>query len=267
MKKLLFCVATALATNLAFGQINLEHSFPDDESVQSYSNDETTFYVSFKNNENIIKIYNADFTLKKTINVPLPANYLMWMGANYYETTPYSISKNIFNLDEKYELIIEAGYYDTANQKVYRKLLLIDEDGNLIKDFHPNAGIKNFFDLYYIFHDSTTNKNKLLVENRIELNENSQYDVFSLPTSALTSKEIKEKKKLSAFPIPTSKVLNVINPRNGTNKIEILEASGKVVFIKNFTNFENRISVDVENLPKGVYIYRIGELSSKFIKN
>ncbi|MBN9312318.1 MAG: hypothetical protein J0I53_04620 [Chryseobacterium sp.] len=38
---------------------------------------------------------------------------------------------------------------------------------------------------------------------------------------------------------------------------------GNKSFIKN----EKRISVNVENLPKGVYIYKIGDLSSRFIKN
>lgn len=267
MKKILFSAAIIFATNFAFGQITLEHSFSDSESVQNYSNANTMFYVSIKNNENMINIYNADFTLRKTINVPLPANYKMSMGSNYYEASPYSISKNIFNTDDKYEFIIEAGYFDNSNQKIYKKLLIIDEDGNLLKDFHPNAGMKNFFDLYYIFHDSTTNKNKILIENRIEFNEYPQFDVYSLPTSELTSKEIQGKNKLSAFPIPTNKILNIINPKNGTNKIEIFDNSGKLVLSKNFANSENKISLDLENLPKGIYMYKIGEQTSKFIKN
>ena len=220
-------------------------------------------------NNNTIKIYNADYSLRKTVNVPFPANYNnLWLGGNYYDGSPYSISKHIFNTDDKYEFMIEASYYDAVNQTSGHKLLLINEDGQLIKDFHPNAGTVNFYDLYYVFHDATVNKNKLIVENIVNGDGNKdQFDVYSLPTSELTTKEIQSQNKLSAFPIPTNKILNIINPQNRANKIEIYDTTGKLILNKMFNSSDNKISIDVEHLPKGNYIYKIGDLSSKFIKN
>ena len=93
------------------------------------------------------------------------------------------------------------------------------------------------------------------------------YDVYSLPTSGLGSKELIKKTRLTAFPIPTNKSLNIINPRNGSNTVEIFDASGKLLINKIFDNSENRISIDVEHLSKGTFVYKIGNLSSKFIKN
>jgi len=75
------------------------------------------------------------------------------------------------------------------------------------------------------------------------------------------------KQKIQAFPIPTSKILNIINPKNGTNNVQIYDTSGKVVINKTFSSNDNKIAIDVEDLTKGIYIYKIGELSSKFIKN
>ncbi|GEM_PF-1154406 len=75
------------------------------------------------------------------------------------------------------------------------------------------------------------------------------------------------KQKIKAFPIPTNKTLNIINPQNGANKIEIYDMSGKLILNKIFNSSDNKISIDVENIPKGNYIYKIGDLSSKFIKN
>ena len=93
-------------------------------------------------------------------------------------------------------------------------------------------------------------------------------DNFSLSqTSPLNTEEIQSKSKLSAFPNPTNKILNIINPQNETNKIEIYDTSGKLILSKMFNSSDNKISVDVEHLPKGNYIYKIGDLSSKFIKN
>ena len=113
-----------------------------------------------------------------------------------------------------------------------------------------------------LFTDKTVNKNKLVLLTSTGINE-----VYTLPTSSLSSKEIGSKRKLSAFPIPTNKIINVINPENGANKIEVYDRSGKLVLNKSFANSDNKISIDVESLPNGIYIYKVGGLSSKFLKN
>lgn len=262
MKKFLLSVATIFATNFAFGQITLEHSFDATEIFTAYSKDET-MYVSFIETGNKLKIYNADYSLRKEITIPMPSNYnSIWANGE----GEYSVSKHVFNTDDKYEFLVTISYTDT-NNKYYYKLLLINEDGQLIKDFHPNAGTVNYRGHSQIFHDITNNKNKFIVNNSIVENFNDQFDVYSLPTSELTNKEIKASNKLSAFPIPTNKTLNVVNPKNGANKIEVFDTSGKLVINKSFGVSENKISIDVENLPKGVYIYKVGDLSAKFMKN
>ncbi len=261
MKKKLFSLAIFFAANFAFGQIALEHSFDTAEIVTAYSKDET-IYVSFIETDNKLKIFNADFSLRKTVNIPMPANYnQIWANGE----GEYSVSKHVFNTDDKYEFLVTIQYTD-SNNTFYYKLLLINEDGQLIKDFHPNAGSINYRGYSQIFHDITNNKNKFVVNN-INIGTGEQFDVYSLPTSELGSKEIEYKNKLSAFPIPTNKMLNVINPKNGANKIEIFDTSGKLILNRSIINSENKISLDVENLPKGVYIYKVGNLSSKFIKN
>lgn len=261
MKKLLFS-AILLATNFAFGQITLQHSFPDTELVWAYSKGNEMFYVSCIKNENKLKIYNADYSLRKTINVPLPLGYETSLDSHNFNGPSFTISKHIFNTDDKYEFLVTAysGEYDS-------KLLLINEDGDLLKDFHPNPTTKGYR-WNYVYHDSSANINKLIVYNWINSSSyNEQSDVYSLPTSELTNKEIQSKGKLSAFPVPANKILNIINPNNGANVVEIYDASGKLIINKSFAKTENRISVEVENLPKGFYTYKIGNQNGKFIKD
>ncbi|MGC4130545.1 MAG: T9SS type A sorting domain-containing protein [Bergeyella sp.] len=262
MKKLLFSVAV-LATTFAFGQITLQYSFPDTEYVYAYTAGSEMFYVS-QTQDNKLKIYNADYSLKKTINVPIPSGYTLLFDTEDFNGPSFAVSKHIFNTDDKYEFMIEAYYYTLG--KNYTKLLLIDEDGTLIKDFHPSPTTKRYRENYVVYHDSSANINKLIVHNWIN-DYDDQADVYSLSTSELTTREIQSKGKLSAFPVPTNKILNIINPDNGANVVEIYDASGKMVAHKNFFKNENKISVDVENLPKGLYMYKVGDLSSKFIKN
>lgn len=252
MKKFLFSVATIFAANFAFGQIELEHSFPNGENVLVYKNENQTFYCTTKYDSNILKIYNFDYSLYKTITLQIPTGY---SNVSFPEADKFylSISKNVFNNDDKLGFFIAYG-----GNFAEKKLQIINEDGNVIK---------NFDNTYYdydidLFTDKTVNKNKLVLLTSTGINE-----VYTLPTSSLSAKEIGSKRKLSAFPIPTNKIINVINPENGANKIEVYDRSGKLVLNKSFANSDNKISIDVENLPNGIYIYKVGGLSSKFIKN
>lgn len=263
MKKLLLSVAI-IAVNYSFGQINLEHSFADNEDVFVYNKDNSTLYVS-KTSDNKIKIYNSSYTLQKTVNVPMPSNHGMFYSG-YFGTNSFFMSKHVFNNDDKYEFMVETYFQDTAAGTITYKLLLINEDGVLIKDFHPNPSVKQSAENYEVYHDNVNNTNKLIVHNWVNGFTN-QYDVYSLSTSTLTSREIQLHNKLSAFPIPTNKVLNIMNPGNGANKVQIYDVSGKLVLNKTFSSNEDKISIDVETLTKGMYIYKIGESSSKFIKN
>lgn len=256
MKKLLFCVATAFATNFAFGQITLEHSFATEQQVILYSDATTLKYVTFNGTQ--ITIFNADYSIFKTFSITVPSNYSR-AYLSTFDDFPFNVSKHVFNTDDKLEFFVffSGQSWPTSNVIIY------NEDGNIIKDFNDNYT----YELVDIFHDNTTNTNKLKMGKYSTGTSNPSFDIYSLPTSALTTKEIQTKNKLSAFPIPTNKILNIINPKKGASKVEIFDASGKVVLNKNFVNTENKISIDVENLPKGIYIYKIGELSSKFIKN
>lgn len=252
MKKFIFSVATIFATNFAFSQITLEHSFPIGESVLVYKNDNQTFYCTTQYDSNIVNIYNSDYSLYKKITLQIPNGY---NSVSFPEADKfyYSISKNIFNDDDKIELLIAYG-----GNFAEKKLQIINEDGLTVKDF-ANTYYDYDIDL---FTDKTVNKNKLVLRTSTNLSE-----VYSLPTTSLSSKEINYRNKLSAFPIPTNKILNVLNPQNGVNIIEVYDTSGKLVMNKGFANSENKITIDVENLPKGIYIYKVGDLSSKFIKN
>lgn len=240
------------AANFAFSQITLEHSFPIGERVEVYKNDSQTFYCTTQYDSNIVNIYNSDYSLYKKITLQLPEGY---SSVSFPEDDRfyYSVSKNIFNNDDKIELLIAYRGNSAAS-----KLQIINEDGLIIKDF---ASTYYDYDIN-LFTDKTVNKNKLVLQTSINTSE-----VYSLPTTSLSAKEINYRTKLSAFPIPTNKILNVINPKNGVNKIEVYDAGGRIIMHKSFEIWENTISLDVENLSKGIYVYKVGNLSSKFIKN
>ena len=265
MKKMMLSAAIAV-TDLIFGQqITLENSFTAGERVFAFAKGSDMVYVNSPAYTNILKIYSSTFALIKTIDIPVPAGYkaILWYDGGQYN---HAISKNIFNTDDKLEFLITAekktpGLFDNF----HRKLLLINEDGLLIKDFTPNPNFSYQKD-YTVFHDPVSNTNKIVVENYTD-NDQSVFEVFGLPTSTLAAKEIQNVTKLTAFPIPTSKTLTISNPGNGINKVEVYDITGKIVFNKFFGSNDNTVTIDVENLTKGTYFYKIGDVSARFIKN
>ncbi len=263
MKKLLLSLSL-LITGFTFGQITLEKTFSDNEYVMVYKDESNVYYLSITAGSNLITIYNQDYSIYKTVNTQMPSNYII----NFIETNTgpnYSVTKHLFNTDDKFEIFIFGYYYDSTTGIPSYQSKIINEDGIIIKEF------SNDMQVNYIlpYNDPIANKNKMLVYrysyNGITNTTLQKTELYSLPTSILTTKEINQGGQLSAFPIPTSGILNIVNPRNGNNKIEITDISGKMVHSQTFGN-EDKIILQVGKLPKGIYFYRIGSQNGKFIK-
>lgn len=251
MKKNLFSIAM-LATGFAFGQINLVHSFPINEDAAIYSNDNQLMYCTQVIDQPIIKIYDQSYNYVKTLNITMPVGY-EWMIFN--ADGDYQVSKHLFNTNDKLEFIVYFRKSGTPDSK----LRIIDEDGLIIKDFPGTYR----FEYTKIYHDPVDNTNKIKL-----LNETTQQtEIYSLPTTTLANKEIMSvKNKLAAFPIPAKTTLKISNPQNNAHKVEVFDTTGKLVINQSFSNQDDSITLNVQNLANGVYIYKIGDLSSKFIK-
>ncbi len=243
-----------MATNFVFSQITLEKTYTSD-NLQVYTNATETNYYSIGQNLTTVKIYNANHTLKTQFSPTIPTGYSM----NISSYNNFILSKNVFNTDNLLEIVVVFNKYDNGS---VNRIVIFNEDGQIVKDFGENYRFDDEFD-FHIYHDNTTNSNKL----RLYKTTINSTEIYNLPTTSLAAKEVQFQSKLSAFPIPTNKVLNVINPDNGANKVQIYDVSGKLVMNKTFSSNDNKITIDVESLTKGIYIYKIGELSSKFIKD
>ena len=92
------------------------------------------------------------------------------------------------------------------------------------------------------------------------------YNVYSLPGTYMEINTLAENNKFVIYPNPTNNIINITNPKNGTNVLNMFSSNGQLVKSMNFGNGEN-ITMNVNDLSKGVYIIKIGNLSSKFIKD
>jgi hypothetical protein len=67
---------------------------------------------------------------------------------------------------------------------------------------------------------------------------------------------------VSIYPNPTSSFINIDNVV--ANKVEIIDATGKIVFESSVDS--NNIRIDVSELPAGNYFIKTGETVFSFVK-
>lgn len=74
---------------------------------------------------------------------------------------------------------------------------------------------------------------------------------------------------ISIYPNPTDYFVNIIGnveTFEGDKSVEIYDAGGRLVLSRQITTFAPEITIDVSQVPQGVYIIRIGNESVKMIK-
>lgn len=207
------------------------------------------------------------------------------------------ISKGLFNNDDLYDFLVPYYNYAEANniidyytKKVESGFLIIDENGTLVHKFpFESAHFKMYgyssvqeqifrlngrFEYEFIYNKG--GEEYLAITETIHgeseyghirgIGEKTKF--YSLPKSTLNTQEKGNKiSKPTAYPNPVKTTLHIVNPKNNHNIINILDISGRVIKTLSFPTQEEKISVNVENLPKGNYLYKIGSVTGKFIKN
>lgn len=250
MKKQLFILLVIFGFGNLFAQLTLEHSYlGSDFGRFLYVDDSNTNYGIVKD-ERSIDIYDENHQLFKSVTAPVPNDYYFYTDLFL---TPYQMSKYVFNEDEKLELILP--FTNSDNDQI---TIIINEDGEVIHEFGDE-----YYWYYTIFHDNVSNQNKFIITKTEDFWIS---EVYLLPTSELTTKEIQSKNELSAYPIPANSNFTIINPNNGINKVELFDMNGALILSQNFNTSDKKITLDVAFLPKGVYVYKIGSYQSKLIK-
>jgi len=253
MKQFLLAFFFSFCASNLFSQLNLDHSFTHGVFARFlYTDDSNTNYIFFEEG-NILKIYDGNYELYKTLNIPIDTDF-SFLGDNYLNQK-FQVSKYVFNEDEKLEFAFPFKNDDTNESA----LLIFNEDGEIIHEFGDE-----YWWSFEVFHDYTIGQNKFVI-TKVQ-GTNIITEVYLLSTTELTTKEIQSEERLMAFPVPTENELHIINPLNGADKIVFFDMNGSLILSQSFNQNSNIISVDVSSLPKGIYIYRIGNLESRIIK-
>ncbi len=235
-----------------FGQ-TLEQSYTAEgfnNTTKNYAflTENSLFYWTIDITNNQVSIYNQNHTLYRNVSVTIPAGFQI--NQQYFATD------KLFNSNSDIEFII--GVENTTTYE--NKILLFDENGgNSLFDFGDKFNLSVIKDL---------NNNYKLIAATDKESPNS-FDVYALSgTLSVEQEEFFRRLGIISFPNPSENRISITNPiNNGNNSIlRVYDTNGKNVIIKNVIGNGVNISLDISNLNKGVYTYKIGNYSNKFIK-
>lgn len=253
--KLLFTLAITLLHCMVFGQITLEHTYPNSGYFFSYGQlmmvdleVSGMSYVEIDRVNKEIKLYHLDHTLFKTVS--FAAATPPW--PNFGVTIMY-ISEHLFDQDDDLEFMYVLDLPKLT--QVY------NEDGSLLLD-EPDAvpyvrqTIHN--QQYPIYN--TDDGTKLILSHA-----DSTARVYTLGgtlTVAMATSWNEQFQQLAenrAFPNPTSSQINfaLASTLQQNGELIITDVAGGVVKTVSIAQGTSQVTQDVSDLPDGAYLYRL----------
>lgn len=250
MKKIINLVAIVLFTSSVFGQISLEHSYPNgkwETSIAKLSNSGMK-YLWVDVSTGVLKLYNLDHTLFKTLTFPVLANMTNVEVGYLSETT--------FDLDADVEFMV---YYQDDNNWANSVTKIIDESGTTILNAVGETPSINTYDGIHGAIFNTPNGTKMILDNHTD----NAAKVYSLPgtliATAINDIEYDEN-FLESYPNPAGNYIKLAYtlPTNIKEaKVSIYDIEGKIVKSYTIDNNYKDLFIDTQDFSNGTYLCQI----------
>lgn len=266
-----------LLTQTLNAQILLEYTFNEHvffntgvvNGEVNYLTETTTYpensYFTTKIGDNsyTIKVYNLDYSLN--------------INETYYFTPPsgyivYSVfmSKKLFNSDDNYEFVVTYRKITSVSyDNTHYHCILYNQDGSIIKDFGAGSSITVYTMLPVI-----DNRIKLIVYRYLYDSSNSNLcktEIYSVPGNPSgKASELKAIKSQSLpYPNPANSIITLpYQLKQGeTSVMHIFDINGQQIETKQVDYVFDKILLNVSEYEKGVYIYEVNGVSSRFLVN
>lgn len=229
MRQLLLITILFALTLSVSSQIEKQHAFDDVASYHKLGNN--YYYVA--TDTNTVYLYNADFSLNKTVSVD--------DSLRISTAIPYV---NVFTTSGGIDFHI-AAY--SKKERSRRYTLIKDDNGSIIK-FIPNLSYVRYNRLVAWRNDGGS-------------------DVYSLPGQTSIKSVESKSMQAKAYPNPTHDVITInfdMEPGE-IQTVHIYNANGMLIDTKQVGGRINHLLLDVSHYLRGMYIYEYNNNSGRFI--
>ena len=271
MRKLTLSVLTMTLVFALNAQVSLEHSYTETTTetypypgfYEVYENipeaSKVVNYIFKSPENNRLTIYNIDNSIKKEIDLSSFKDF----DGNYINFRIYLASTGLFNTDDKVEFLAQYNYNDSKMSTV-----IFNDDGTIIFDFGLKGEFSSYSNVNECFKAYITNNGYKLKIKSIISDSSESFEIYSLG-GTIQSSSANEMiiQKATAYPNPSKTIINLPYTIKQGEKttIRIFDLKGNLLESKMVDSNFDKLVLDVSNYSSGVYFYKYGEFSQKFI--
>ena len=244
MKKILLGLVMLLTTATMNAQIELEHVF------EGYVLGLTEYCaydgsIGFDDiyaviDGNLLHVYNADFSLNRTINLP----------QDYYGF----FYRNIFTNDNRICYISEE-FKSTSDNKLCSIIKIITEDSKVL--------FENVFD-----GESCVNIRKHGDNYKLAISAKNKTYIYSCPGNGKVTTSVENvpaKVKRNAYPNPATDLVTLPYEVEDATSMKIYDMQGKLIERKFLDKNKQELQLNVKNYTSGMYFFEVNGESNSFV--
>ncbi|MBR1774782.1 MAG: T9SS type A sorting domain-containing protein [Bacteroidales bacterium] len=183
------------------------------------------------------------------------------------------LTKNVFTNSNKYEFVVHGEYYLPGDYKSHRIDGIYNEDGELLYSFGDyNLAMVSDMSLKrdpYIINNKLVVKlyNEYKTDNG-DYKTKTQTKIFTLANSVKQNAvaTVMQQNQAKLYPNPARQSITLeYNIQGQMQEMQIVDINGRVIANYLLDPSQKQLQINTSNYKKGVYIYRYGNNSGKFV--
>lgn len=252
MKNLLITISLLATSCIARAQISLEYTLgPITHSGIILLSDGSTKFYTKDTGVNVLKLYNTDYSVWRTIPLPIPAG-------GSIATIQY-VSDKLFNTDDAIEVFVS---YTTFPPTTYTGIV-VNESGSVIATI-PNG---YWATVYYVAGAHKLSVLEMHTSSSPSYQKNSIYSLpGSLPCGHCGAGSVGVPKTANttggtpvAMPNPATGSVSIIHglPMGTTGTLSVVGPDGRTHATQHISGNEPTTTINIANYPQGMYFFTV----------
>ena len=215
------------------------------------------YYTACSGNTYTMNLVSPDYVVsKKTYTFDIPSGCTLG--------TCYPTNK----LTEDKSLVFFLTYYWVSANGTLYSCGLFDSDGKLIQQFVQGVNTVSVYPMLFRQNDAY----KLIVRwgNYNTPNYTIKYktDIYTFDLSNITQVNSIQDARLLPYPVPSSTVVNIpYSSESSDALLHIFDNNGMLIEIQNLKEKSGTAYVNVMTYRPGIYLYKIGRQTGRFVVN